>query len=227
MSNLGRSGTVAVEEHLVELDTGDLFERFVIGENRAFGEIWRRHYRRMRAIARRYLQPYRELRSRYEADDFLDDVVGRLTKKALRGELVRIGSSGEFWALFRKVLRQCIREEHQRLRAGKRGGEGMNPPVGEGKRYSLFGWRGPDVPIAEDLDLIGSGDPDPEILAMTEETIGRLFDLLDEEQALISHLRLALFTVPEIKERTGLSERTIARRLKEIRRIWKRSGLLD
>jgi RNA polymerase sigma factor (sigma-70 family) len=216
-----------VEEDLVEIDTGDLFERFVCGENRAFGEIWRRHYRRMRAIAGRYLQPYRELGSRYEADDFLDEVVGRLTKKALRGEVVRVGSSGEFWTLFRKVLRQCIREEHQRLCAGKRGGDGAKPPVRAGKRYILFGGRRADDAVAEDLDLIGAGDPDPELLAMTEETIGRLFDLLDEEQALISHLRLALFTVPEIAERTGLSERTIARRLKEIRRIWERAGLLD
>jgi ECF sigma factor len=62
---------------------------------------------------------------------------------------------------------------------------------------------------------------------MSEDIMRRLFERLDEEQALVAEFRLANYRIPEIVAKTGLSRRTIARRLKEIRRIWDRSGLLD
>jgi RNA polymerase sigma factor (sigma-70 family) len=208
---------------LERMDTKDLLERIICGESQAIGEIWRRHYRRMHELATQSLRRYRGLSRRYEADEFLHDVVGRLTKLAVRGQLRHDTSlANDFWLLFRDVLRQSIRDEVERLSAIKRGGDGPRNPDREGKRRTFFqGPRaGPAVP--EDLDMIESDELGPEPLAMLDEVMERLFDRLNEQQRLVLTYRFSLMTIPEIAEKTGLSERTISRRVKQIQQIYSR-----
>jgi RNA polymerase sigma factor (sigma-70 family) len=206
---------------LERMDTKDLLERIICGESQAIGEIWRRHYGRMHELATRSLRRYRGLSRRYEADEFLHDVVGRLTKLAVRGKLrVDTSLADDFWLLFRDVLRQSIRDEVQRISAIKRGGNGSKNPDREGKRRAAF--QGPRVgpAVPEDLDMIESRELGPEPLAMLDEVMQRLFDRLNEQQKLVLTYRLSLMDIPEIAEKTGLSERTISRHVKEIQRIY-------
>lgn len=214
---------------LTRMDTDTLAGSYSRGQVNAFGEIWRRHYGRMRAMAREELGPFRALSRLYEPDDALCDVAGRMIERALAGDWAdEIACGNDFWRFFHNVLRQCIRDEQDRLSAIKRGGEGSRKsPPGRPRRRTFFGRR-PSVQEEEDtLDLIASKEPTPEVIAMTEDLIARLFDRLDDGLRLVASLRLSNRPVPLIAEETGLSERTVARRLKEIRRIWKRSGLLD
>jgi hypothetical protein len=128
------------EEYLALIDTNELVVCWGRGESIALGEIWRRHHAWMRGLAGRYLQPYDELSRLYEADDFLYEVVGRLTMQALRGDLSeRTVGVNDFWMLFRDPLRQCIREARERNSAIKRGGDRAE----RGSRAGYPAARGP------------------------------------------------------------------------------------
>lgn len=210
-------------------ETPDFLKTLARGQTDALGEIWRRHYRRMLVMARHYLDPHPELRQLLEADDVLGEAAARLTLEALAGGLIdKFSCRNDFWLYFRKVLRQCVREERERNARLKRGGEGMEHATGAADQWPVCRThlRSGTV-VIDDLDLIAARKPGHEIYVQTEDVIRRLYDLLNEEQKLVASLRASNYSVHEIAEKMRASERTVARRLEEIREIWDRSGLVE
>jgi RNA polymerase sigma factor (sigma-70 family) len=209
-----------------EMDADRLFRWYIGGESRAFDEIWRRHHRRMRAIVQGYLRPYRELSRGFEVDEFVNDVIGKLTEQIPQGEPPAAGECDRFWMLFRTVARQCILEKLRWLSAIKRGGNGVHKTGDDGRRPAVLSrsWATAEL---DDLARIESRDLGPEVVAIMDDVLRRFYELLDEEQAIVLTHRLALHDIPEIATKMGLSERTISRRLNEIRRVWERHRLLD
>jgi RNA polymerase sigma factor (sigma-70 family) len=214
--------------HLADLDSDALIRRYVRGDDLALGEIWRRYQGRMRAMATYYLRRYRDLGRHYDADDAVCEAMHRLAQRAHGAEHVdRITCSNDFWLFFRNLLRQCIRDECDRQAAIKRGGGGSKRRSRDGARRSPSGRPSTDGDVADNLQAVASREPSPESVVLGEELTWRLMGLLDDEQRLIAGLRLSGRSVPEIVRETGRSERTVFRRLTEIRQIWGRSGLLD
>ena len=78
---------------------------------------------------------------------------------------------------------------------------------------------------ADDVDLYLLGVPSEEVKLISREIIAQFLDMLGAEQRMVMEMRLDRFSIPEIAIKLGRSERTIDRRLDEIRTIWSAPGL--
>jgi DNA-directed RNA polymerase specialized sigma24 family protein len=189
------------------LDSDGLACEFAQGNRDAFAEVWRRYHERMNLLTAWYLRRQPKVRNSCDYQDIVGESMLRLIELAAQGKLHLIDSRDGFWTVYRKVLVQVLVDQLNRLSAQKRGGKWIHA---EGC----------------DLDLLDSGLPRPDVLAVGVELMERLFRLLKPEDQFIAGLRLDGFHVREIAETMGKPVQTIERRLTEIRRRWDESGFL-
>jgi DNA-directed RNA polymerase specialized sigma24 family protein len=210
------------------LGTDSLCERLARGETDALVELWRRHGPKMREITAGYLRGKDALTRLYDEDEFLDQTYCHLAGMAARGELATILKSDRaFWMVFGRVLRREILNEWQRVVAYKRTGALNHPTDDERPEHGSFRQAPTPETSSIDLDLMASRLDGPEASAIHAEIHQLLFECLTAQEHWIVDRKLEGITVREIADRLGVSERTIARRLEEVRRIWAESGLLQ
>jgi hypothetical protein len=193
------------------------------------GEIVRRFYPRLRALAKRRLERERIAESLYEPDEALNSALSKMILLVLSGRVESIDGVDGFWRLYRKILAWKIMTASDRLDALKRGGPGIRKTsrsvvAAEGSDEAT----GPAADaVPDDLDLFKSNLLPADVMAISSEVTERLIDLLQPDLQSVVRMRLDGRTIPQMAAVFGVSPRSVDRMLEMIRRIWASSGLLD
>jgi RNA polymerase sigma factor (sigma-70 family) len=176
----------------------DLLARIRNGDEGAARELLSRYESKVRLVVRRQLP--RLLRSRFDSLDFLQSVWGSFFHKIQTGpcDLKEERNLIAFlaWAARNKVIDEYRRAGTQKQDAGRE--ERIGAPLGVESH-------------------LATGDT-PSQLAQAQETFDRLRDLLPEDRRVILDLKAAGHSCQEIGERLGVSERTVERVLKDLKR---------
>ena len=193
------------------------------------GEIVRRFYPRLRALAKRRLERERIAESLYEPDEALNSALSKMIFLVLSGRVESIDGVDGFWRLYRKILAWKIMTASDRLDALKRGGPGIRKTSRSGvateRSDEALGPVADAVP--DDLDLFKSNLLPADVMAISGEVTERLIDLLQPDLQSVVRMRLDGRTIPQMAAVFGVSPRSVDRMLEMIRRIWASSGLLD
>lgn len=124
----------------------------------------------------------------------------------LRGNLASIANRDELWRVLVTITRRKVISLRRRHSAQKRASDQARVAV-----------------CNELVDLIASGDPTPEFLAiLVEEFQMRLDSLAGEDDTLVAIARLKFegYTNDEIAGKISKTTRSVERKLKRIRSIW-------
>ncbi len=189
-----------------------LFQRLATRDRGAFGELCRRFRGKLLAFARCRVRREPELRPIYDEDDAFSSGTRLMWQKLMAGELVPPDGLDAFLRLARTIIAGRIRYRAHELKAGKRhrsvkaDDDGVFPPLG--------------TSVPDDLDLLASDLPAPEVSVFLEDDYRWLMSLLGPELRQIVELRTMGQTIDRIAERQGKSRRTIERMFQEIRGIW-------
>jgi hypothetical protein len=193
------------------------------------GEIVRRFYPRLRALAKRRLERERIAESLYEPDEALNSALSKMIFLVLSGRVESIDGVDGFWRLYRKILAWKIMTASDRLDALKRGGPGIRKTSRSGvatERSDEALAPAADA-VPDDLDLFKSNLLPADVMAISSEVTERLIDLLQPDLQSVVRMRLDGRTIPQMAAVFGVSPRSVDRMLEMIRRIWASSGLLD
>jgi RNA polymerase sigma factor (sigma-70 family) len=182
------------------------------GSESAAGKLWHRYYERLVGLA------YKKLRAmpRRVADE--EDVVleafDSFCRRAKAKQFPDLKDRNDLWRL---VVRITERKAYDQVRAQTRKKRGYGKVAGE----SVFAKRG-DSSAHNGLQETPGPEPTPEFAAEMVESVGRLFEMLDDDELRqIAQYKLEGYTNEEIGEAIGRSLPTVERRLKMIREIWK------
>jgi DNA-directed RNA polymerase specialized sigma24 family protein len=182
------------------------------GDQAAAQLLWERYYSQLVVRARRKLAR----RSRRAADE--EDVVLSafvcFCDGAKQGRFPKLNDRHDVWQILVMISeRKAINLFHSENRA-KRGGGRLVDEEALPECGSLSG--------GAPLNRVEGREPSPEFAAQVAEECGRLLNALgDGELKRIAVEKMEGYTVKEIAARTGLLPRTVQRRLRLIRRMWK------
>ncbi len=194
--------TVSTTDQMPESDDStlhSLIARVREGDEKAAHELLKRYESAVRVVVRRQLP--RLLRGRFDSLDFVQSVWGDFFHR-VRTSPTDFEDSRQLitilaWAAKNKVVDEYRRAASQRQNIRR--------------EESL--WTRDGQPI----EISAAGDS-PSELAEGREAFDRLSGLLPEDRRALLELRAAGFTVKEIGEQLGISERTVQRALEELRR---------
>lgn len=179
------------------------------GEESAAAKVWGRYFQQLVRLAQKHLR-YSEKRVEDEEDVALS-VLESLCTGAAADRFQYVGNREDLWVLLATMThRKCVNRIRRNV-ALKRGGGNV---VGE---EDLSGGQSGGMSL-NDLE---SSQPTAETLAVLQEDYERLMgSLRNEEIRSIAALRMDGFSSAEIAEKTGLSERSVRRKVNLIRDTW-------
>lgn len=182
------------------------------GDNVAASELWKRYYQRVAQLARRRLGDA----SRRVADeeDVALAVFQELCEGAGRGRFKQLTDRNDLWQVLVMITRQKAVDQVRRQTRAKRGsgavgGESVWMPI-----EAAGGVRG--------IEQVAAQSPTPDYLCSLDEQHRKLIELLpDETLRQIAVWRLESYTAEEIAGRLLLSTRSVERKLRLIRDVWR------
>ncbi len=177
-------------------------------------ELWERYFHRLVALAGKKLPGH--VKRTFDEEDVALSAFHSLCQGVQKNRFPELEDRDNLWSLLVVIT---ARKAMRRLRgnqAEKRGG-------GDVRGESIFG----SIPQEENLgieNVIGN-TPTPEFALQICEESDQLMDQLpDESFREIARLKLAGYSNEEIVTQTGLSRRTVGRRLSLIRQLWNEDG---
>jgi DNA-directed RNA polymerase specialized sigma24 family protein len=189
-----------------------LVNDFKPGDAAAFNELWRRHFSRLVALARRRLQHERRLAG-VDAEDIALRAFKSFHRRARRGDFPRLDDRDDLWVQLVTLTRQKLVDQQRRDGALKRGGDRITAELDLRRSH--------DGPDQAGLDAIIADDPDPAFSAlMTEQCRLLLGRLGDDELREIALAKMGMYANQEIAARFGRSLSWVNRKLDLIRSIW-------
>ena len=179
------------------------------GKEGATQQIWERYFDRLVQVASRQLGT--APRRIADEEDVALSVFESLCKGAAAGRFDRLEDRDDLWKLLTAISGMKAVDQIRRQTAKKRGGQNVR---GESIVAGL------DNPLGS-LDQLVQGEPTPEFLAVMDEQMQAMFDILpDETQKDVARLRFEGYTNEEIAKEIDISLRSVERKLKLIREIW-------
>ncbi|MEM6688770.1 MAG: sigma-70 family RNA polymerase sigma factor [Planctomycetota bacterium] len=184
------------------------------GDEQAMQRLWDMYFQQMVGVARNKLAPSR----RVVRDE--EDIALSAFHSFCRGF-----SSGRFdgrsqkdpdavWPLLVTLTLNKAVDQIRRDNRLKRGG-GADGDV----RWAA---QGPEL-----LSQLADASPQPELVAMAEESLQSMFDAIkeraDEDLEAVIKLSVEGLSTPEIAEQLGCSKRTVQRKLRTARELWENS----
>ena len=189
-----------------------LIDRLKDGDEEAVADIWRKFYQRLVELARRKLAP--QARRTSDEDDAASQAFASFIRRAQAGSFPQLENRDDLWRLLAAITDRKLRLQLRHERAAKRGG-------GAVRGESVF--HTSDGPMGSLEEQARSGEPSPELAAELSEQLQYLLGQLpNDECRAIAQLEFEGCARVEISERIGRSVPTVDRRLRLIRKIWKR-----
>ena len=199
-----------------EMSVTDWIDRLKAGDVLAASRLWERYFHDLVRLARLKLGDSPRVAA--DEEDVALSAFKSLCLRAARGQFPELSDRDDLWQLLVMItVRKAINQRKHQAR-GKRGGG----------RVQLEADRigGPADPDAAGLEWLAGQELPPEIGAMMDEELRRLFDLLaDDTLRRIARLRMEGHSGAEIAAQLGCNRRTVARKLELIRARWADWGL--
>lgn len=169
----------------------ELVDLYRTGDQAAAAELFGRYWKRLCALAERYMAP--RLKRRVGADDVVQSVFHSFFRRTEQGEYV-IDDSGALWNLLATITLNKVRKKGEFHTAEKR---------------DISAEAGAD---AEDcyLDVI-AGEPSQEHAAILADELDAALGGLPERDQEILHLCLDGYSTPDIAKKVNCSRHTARR----------------
>ena len=181
------------------------------GSEDAAAELWQRYFRRLVTLARKRLG--NAPRRVSDEEDVAACVFRSLCNGIDSGRFDQLDDRDDLWRLLVVMTRHKATKQVRFQAAQKRGGTNV-------RGHSIVGKLHADE-NAGGFDIFFGNDPTPELLVQVQEEQERLFGLLSEDQhRRIAQLRLQGYSVEEMAQELGISNRSIKRKLALIREAW-------
>ena len=183
------------------------------GDRTAAQELLARYFRRLLGLARAKLQG-KQLRAADEEDVVQSALIGFFLG-AERGQYAQLRDRDDLWHLLVKITirkaQKLLNEEQRQKRC-------------PGTEHPGTPWPGPgDTPRKDEaVERVADPHPSPDLEVLANETIKRLLQRLEDTQLrAIAVWKWEGYTIEEMATMLGCSSRTILRKLKLIRAIWR------
>lgn len=185
------------------------------GDPIATQRIWERFLDRLIRHADRKLKATR--RRAEDEEDVVQMAFAQFFSMVEEGKFPRLNDRDDLWQVLTMLVERRAIDLVRRNNTLRRGSGNLH---GESIFVTVEGEPGPG--IAGTPELI----PTPEMaVELLEVFRGRIDDLGDENYRRVALLKMEGYSNSEIAEKLACSMRTVERRLEQIRRKWKESGL--
>ena len=165
-------------------------------------ELWNRYFARLLALARAKLRSLP--RCVEDEEDVALSALDSFFRRARSGRFPELRDRTQLWPLLVKITASKSVNQLKRHRAKKRLG-----PMAE----------------SEDLEQIIGREPTPELAAEVAEQCDKLLCALDSDSLRsVARMKLEGYTNAEIAGKLDVTERTVGRKLRHIRRLWSEDG---
>jgi RNA polymerase sigma factor (sigma-70 family) len=193
-------------------------DRLKAGDVGAASRLWERYFQDMVRLARMKLGDSPRVAA--DEEDVAISAFKSLCLRAARGQFPELVDRDDLWQLLVTItIRKAINQRKHQAR-DKRGGGRVRIEA------DRIGVGGPPGRAEAGLEWLAGQELSPEIVAMMDEELRRLFDLLaDETLRRIARLRMEGYSAAEIAAQLGCNRRTVARKLELIRARWAEWGL--
>jgi DNA-directed RNA polymerase specialized sigma24 family protein len=197
----------------VSIDSGDSLtvwlESLKAGDPDAATKLWRRYFEALVRLARDRLRG--APRAVADEEDAALNAFDCFVRKASRGRFPRLDDRDDLWRLLVIITERKPLDQVQHERRQKRGG---------GRVAGMAGADGAGHPGSGAV-CVADATPTPEFAAMVADECRVLLGRLrDDSLRQVALLRMEGYTNEEVADRLGRSLRSIARKVKLIRRIW-------
>jgi RNA polymerase sigma factor (sigma-70 family) len=188
------------------------------------------HWQALYAMAKRRLEHARIAEGEYAAEEALQSGLGTFLERIKKGEIDTIADDTGALRILRRLIMDKVIARSRRIHALKH-----NPaPI---KRHRKSGGvddigdeerdHEQQARIADTIDMDHCGVDAAEVDLIASEEAERLLGLLGPERRKIAKMRLDGYSIAETALLLGLSERTVDRRLEDIKEIWRNKGGVD
>jgi RNA polymerase sigma factor (sigma-70 family) len=180
-------------------------------------QIWQRYFHSLLALARDNLRP--RIRRRENEEDVLQDMYLSFCRRQRRGEF-DLANRDELWGLLVRITVCKVRNTANRHRCQKRDVDREQACLGGDELGALD----------PGLDRIEDRGPGPEEAAVLNEALERRLNALEDPGLRSLALKkLEGWTNAAIAASIGRTERSVERRLMQIRKCWRDNepGLID
>lgn len=182
------------------------------GDPAAAQPLWDRYFDRLVRLARKRLSLARRNNPVEDEEDAALSAFDSFCDGAAQGRFPRLADREDLWKLLVVITARKAAAQNDRRKAQKRGGDWSQVASSPAEQEERDGFR---------LEQIVDGGPTPEFAAMVAEQYQRLLDsLADDGLRQIALWKMEGFTSDEIANRLGCAQRTVARRIDLIRKIW-------
>ena len=173
-------------------------------------KLWDRYFSRLVVVANRKLG--RAERRMADEEDVAIGAFQALCDGAAAGRFEKLQNREDLWSLLVAITSKKAVDQIRHQTSQKRGG-------GEVRGNSIFG-TAKEADNAGFEQVIGE-EPTPEFMAQIDEQHRHLLEILHEDiQREIVRYRLAGFSNAEIAKKTGVSLRSVERKLNIVRDAW-------
>jgi len=190
--------------------------RLVKSRNAAAAEeLVARYFRRLAGLARARLRG--RCLGAADEEDVVQSALAGFLRGAERGQYRRLHDRGDLWHLLVKITTRkalkLVKEQQAQKRHRGQGCEG-SPAAGSG-----------DAPHKEIVEQIADPNPPPDLEVLAKEEIEHLLKRLGDAQLQsIAAWKFQDYTNEEIARRLGCTCRTVERKLRLIRTIWRQEA---
>jgi DNA-directed RNA polymerase specialized sigma24 family protein len=182
------------------------------GDAAAAQKLWERYFRRLVGLARKRLRMAR--RRAADEEDVALSALDSFFRGARQGRFPKLADRDDLWQLLVVITARKAIDLRERERRLKRGG-------GKVRGESVF----PDGSGSGEagLEQVVGPEPSPDFAAQVAENFQRLLDMLpDEELRAIAVWKMESHTNEEIAALLGCKVPRVERRLRLIRKHWKK-----
>ncbi len=179
--------------------------------DRAQEQLWNRYFRRLVGYSR--LKLGSGPRGVEDEEDVAIQALRRFFDAAREGRFPELKDRHGLWQLLARITARQAVNQRKKVSALKRGG-------GRVLTESVFMNPGEAIDARGGIAEVVGNEPSPEFLTQMSEQCRVLFEKLPDELKQIARLKLEGYTNAEIGEEIGKVERTVERKLQEIRNIW-------
>ncbi|MDR0521868.1 MAG: hypothetical protein LBH00_08475 [Planctomycetaceae bacterium] len=182
------------------------------GQSESFTLFFEKYFGKLSAAARNRLSPH--YRIARDEEDFAVSALNSFYQGIAGEHYHSISSENELWKVLltivsRKIFKHIRSEQTQKRGGGTTIGESAFTGSGESEGSGL-------------ADLPDTSEITPLMEAEFADTSEELFQALDDEpMRSVARFLLEGYTLDEIAEQLGCVKRTVERKLKRIREIWK------
>ncbi len=192
------------------------FDGLKQGDAVASKKIFERYLEELTGLAYRRLRTSN--RKMADEEDVVMQAFAQFFVQVQQGKFPKLDNRHDLWQILSVLVNRRAIDQIRKTNTEKAGGKIVHTE-------SIFNPKN-DASHNGGIHFLIDGEPTPESVAELNELFTKRMDILDEDHRPIAKLRLEGYTNDEIAVKLSVGLRTVERRLKHIRSLW-RANLYD